>query len=209
MLSALWPCRLGGAMRRTRFRPVDLVAVGSADAPLLPLPRRGRRGPFADPARLRLLAAGHGARGRRAGAAVLCAGAGAASRCPGVRRSSRGSADADQLLDVAQIGQFLAAARPARSRRPRRRRARCGRCGGHRLSGTFGSSKLTTWLMPSTSMPRAAMSVATRTRILPVLNAASARSRWFWLLLPWIASAVMPAPVEMLRRPCRRRAWCG
>ena len=41
-------------------------------------------------------------------------------------------------------------------------------------------------------MPRAAMSVATRVRISPVRNAASARSRWFCDLLPWMASALMP-----------------
>ena len=57
-------------------------------------------------------------------------------------------------------------------------------------SGTFGSSKLKTWLTPATSMPRAAMSVATRIWISPVRNAPSARSRCGCDLLPWIASAL-------------------
>ena len=42
------------------------------------------------------------------------------------------------------------------------------------------------------SMPRAAMSVATSTRILPALKSASARSRALCDLLPWIAAAPMP-----------------
>ena len=42
------------------------------------------------------------------------------------------------------------------------------------------------------SRPRAAISVATRTRIPLDLKAASARSRAVWLLLPWIAIALMP-----------------
>ena len=44
-----------------------------------------------------------------------------------------------------------------------------------------------TCVMPSTSMPRAAMSVATSTRVVPCLKLASARSRAFCDLLPWIA----------------------
>ena len=54
-------------------------------------------------------------------------------------------------------------------------------------------------------MPRAAMSVATRVRISPVRNAASARSRWFCDLLPWMASARMPTlarPFTTLSAPC-------
>ena len=42
------------------------------------------------------------------------------------------------------------------------------------------------------SMPRAAMSVATSTRAWPALKRASARSRAFCDLLPWMASASMP-----------------
>src|SRR5215813_4798838 len=42
------------------------------------------------------------------------------------------------------------------------------------------------------SMPRAAMSVATRARTSPFLNDARARSRWPWLLSPWIATASTP-----------------
>src|SRR5437588_553597 len=46
--------------------------------------------------------------------------------------------------------------------------------------------------MPSTSIPREAMSVATSTGVLLALKFPSARSRAFWLLLPWIASARLP-----------------
>ena len=53
-----------------------------------------------------------------------------------------------------------------------------------------------TWLMPSTSMPRAAMSVATSVRTLPLRKSASTRSRWPCDLLPWIASARDAALVE-------------
>ena len=42
------------------------------------------------------------------------------------------------------------------------------------------------------SMPRAAMSVATSTCKSFVLKSASALVRAVWLLLPWIAMAVMP-----------------
>ena len=41
-------------------------------------------------------------------------------------------------------------------------------------------------------MPRAAMSVATSTRVLPSLKPPSARSRWLCDLLPWIAAAETP-----------------
>ena len=51
-----------------------------------------------------------------------------------------------------------------------------------------------TWLTASTSMPRAAMSVAISARTWPALKAASARSRWPWLLSPWMAAASTPAP---------------
>ena len=63
-------------------------------------------------------------------------------------------------------------------------------------SGTLGSSKLNTWLTPLTSIPRAAMSVATSTGVLPLRNASSAAVRWAWLLLPWIAAALTPAVVR-------------
>ncbi len=46
--------------------------------------------------------------------------------------------------------------------------------------------------MSSMSMPRAAMSVATSTRILPARKASSARWRAFCDLLPWMASDSMP-----------------
>ncbi len=43
------------------------------------------------------------------------------------------------------------------------------------------------------SSPRAAMSVATRHWIFPALKSARACCRAVWLLLPWMAAAVMPA----------------
>ena len=55
------------------------------------------------------------------------------------------------------------------------------------------------------SMPRAAMSVATSTRVLPSLKPSSAATRAVWLLLPWIAAAVMPCLVRsraILSAPC-------
>ena len=65
------------------------------------------------------------------------------------------------------------------------------------------------------SMPRAAMSVATSTCSLPLLNSASARVRAVWLLLPWIASAGMPSLASCSARrlaPCLVRVntstWC-
>src|SRR6266702_3119868 len=66
-------------------------------------------------------------------------------------------------------------------------------------------SKLMTWVMPSTSMPRAAMSVATSVRISPERNSANVRSRWFCDLLPWMALAAMPALSSVfttLSAPC-------
>ena len=50
------------------------------------------------------------------------------------------------------------------------------------------------------SSPRAATSVATRTVNRPALKSASARTRCGWLLLPWIAVAVMPSCVELQRQ---------
>jgi hypothetical protein len=55
-----------------------------------------------------------------------------------------------------------------------------------------------TCVMPSTSMPRAAMSVATSTRTRPERKASSARWRAFCALLPWIASDGMPALLQLL-----------
>ena len=48
------------------------------------------------------------------------------------------------------------------------------------------------------SMPRAAMSVATSTCRSPLLKSASALVRALWLLLPWIAIALMPCFVQVL-----------
>src|SRR5947199_201462 len=47
-------------------------------------------------------------------------------------------------------------------------------------------------------MPRAAMSVATRTRVSPLLNASRLRSRAFWLRLPCRSTAGMPAAVSFV-----------
>ncbi len=58
------------------------------------------------------------------------------------------------------------------------------------------------WLTPGTSMPRATMSVATKTRTWPLRKAFSARWRAFCALLPWIASAAMPS----LPRFCTTRS---
>src|SRR3972149_5428336 len=46
------------------------------------------------------------------------------------------------------------------------------------------------------SSPRAAMSVATSTGIVPSLNCAKALVRAGWLLLPWIAAAGMPSAIS-------------
>jgi hypothetical protein len=76
-------------------------------------------------------------------------------------------------------------------------------------SGTFGRSKLMTWLTPSTSMPRAAMSVATSTGCLP---SRKALERALALALALVAvdrlGDAMPA-LELADDACRRRAWCG
>ena len=61
------------------------------------------------------------------------------------------------------------------------------------ILGTIGSSKLTTCGRASISSPRAAISVATRTANRPALKSARARTRCGWLLLPWIAVALMPS----------------
>ncbi len=61
----------------------------------------------------------------------------------------------------------------------------------------------------SMSMPRAAMSVATSTVMRPALKSPSARRRWPWLLLPWIAAALIPdlsRNVVSLSAPCLVRA---
>src|SRR6266850_319026 len=47
--------------------------------------------------------------------------------------------------------------------------------------------------MPSTSMPRAAMSVATRISAAPERNASSVRVRWLCALSPCSAFAAMPS----------------
>ncbi len=62
---------------------------------------------------------------------------------------------------------------------------------------TLGSSLM--------SMPRAAISVATSTVTRPALKSPSARRRWPWLLLPWIAAVLMPdfsRNVASLSQPC-------
>ena len=52
-------------------------------------------------------------------------------------------------------------------------------------------------------MPRAAMSVAIRTGTEPLLKSANARSRWPWLLLPWIAFGRQAGRSQMLNNPVR------
>jgi ATP-dependent RNA helicase RhlE len=55
------------------------------------------------------------------------------------------------------------------------------------------------------SIPRAAISVATKTLTLPALKSAKARVRAPWDLLPWMAAAVMPflpSWVAMRLAPC-------
>ena len=49
------------------------------------------------------------------------------------------------------------------------------------------------------SMPRAAMSVATRTWIRPALKSLSACCRAVWDLFPWMAAAEMPAFIQVSR----------
>src|SRR6187399_2243019 len=57
----------------------------------------------------------------------------------------------------------------------------------------------------SMSRPRAATSVATRMSTRPALKSSSAFTRWFWLLLPWIAAALIPS---LPRFSARRLAPC-
>ena len=63
---------------------------------------------------------------------------------------------------------------------------------------SVGGSTCTTSATSSTWMPRAAMSVATSTRVLPSVNAARLRSRAFWLRLPCSSTAGTPAAVSCL-----------
>ncbi len=51
------------------------------------------------------------------------------------------------------------------------------------------------------SMPRAAMSVATRTRYLPLLKPASASVRWDCERLPWMRSALIPVLDQLRLQP--------
>ena len=63
----------------------------------------------------------------------------------------------------------------------------------------------TTWVRSSMSIPRAAMSVATSTRVLPFLKLVSAAWRAFCDLFPWIASAGIPRrskSLETRSAPC-------
>ena len=54
------------------------------------------------------------------------------------------------------------------------------------------------------SMPRAAMSVATRTRNLPALKPWSAAVRWPCERLPWIGMQEMPSAVRLAARRLAR-----
>jgi len=59
------------------------------------------------------------------------------------------------------------------------------------VSEIFGISKFITYSRSSTSIPRAAISVATRTLVVCALKLESAFCRAFWALFPWIASALI------------------
>ena len=52
---------------------------------------------------------------------------------------------------------------------------------------TFNNGDIA-WLMVATSMPRAATSVATKTRTCPLRRLASVRLRWDWFMLPCSAA---------------------
>src|SRR3954471_19585960 len=85
---------------------------------------------------------------------------------------------------------------PARAVRPERcRYALC----------SAGGSTCTTSATSSTWMPRAAMSVAQSTRVMPSLNAARLRSRAFWLRLPCRSTAGTAAAASCL---ASFLAWC-
>jgi len=87
-----------------------------------------------------------------------------------------------QLLDVAQIGPLLIAAE--RDRDPRGAGPRGSADTMHVIFGYVRQLEIDDVRHPSTSMPRAAMSVATSTRVWPSRKPASARSRCGWDLLP-------------------------
>ena len=83
-----------------------------------------------------------------------------------------------------------------------------------------GGSKLMTCPMPSTSRPRAAMSVATNTRTCPDLKSATAACRCPWVRLAWSGAQRWPRPTasapggrpdaSSARRPARAAAsWSG
>ena len=58
-----------------------------------------------------------------------------------------------------------------------------------------------TWVIPSTSIPRAATSVATSASTSPRSKRARARSRWPWLLSPCIATASHLVFAQALDQP--------
>ena len=114
----------------------------------------------------------------------------------------------------APSGGSTARCRAGRSARPRRRarwpsrrrpRGPCGRCGGHRSSGLFGQVVVDHKARcPLTSMPRAAMSVATSTRDLALLE--GRRGRRLRLGEGACRSGARRPPVkpEALQAPCER-----
>ena len=81
--------------------------------------------------------------------------------------------------------------------------------GGCSRRAGCGTSKFTTWLRPVTSMPRAAMSVATRTRIRPALNASRACVRCAWLPVAVDALGGHARAGRGRRRGGWPGAWCG
>ena len=167
-----WPLRPRRAFGAGMLRAVDMLALAA---------RMLRRAAAADMRLGRRPAALIAARGLRVVVARIGAAAVGDGEASGASASRSGAATAARHC------------RTAKSRGPRRRRARCGRCGGRRPPAFPAVRNSRHGVTPSTSMPRAAMSVATSTRVRPLRKSSSARMRWLWLLLPWIASAPTPA----------------
>ena len=103
----------------------------------------------------------------------------------------------------------LTGRRENRSSSPCARRARCGRCGACSCRRRSGGSTWMTRAMSCTSIPRAATSVATRTRSSPCLNAASARLRAACSISPDSGAAWKPASAQLARDVARRRRACA
>ena len=96
----------------------------------------------------------------------------------------------DKPLDIAQIKTFIRITK-SDGQNPRPPPAPSGQYGGHRIPVRSGYRKLMTRDTPFTSMPRAAISVATSTRTFPERKSSNARSRAVCDLLPWMALAAI------------------